>query len=171
MKRDLLKVIPLLILGTALAGAVWWTQKKSPPVFSAPPEGTGPQPIIHKETAPSAAQAEELKIERPPFHWSQVESRDYRQYIANLRSIGCPEQTIRDIILADVNKLFEPREAPFKAQLAGFQAQPWNDPSTEPGNSKEQFALRKQLREVEKEKQAVIKDLLGIDIPLAPIRG
>src|SRR5262245_45431219 len=39
-----------------------------------------------------------------PFHWSDLESTDYHQYIANLRAIGCPEQTIRDIIIADINK-------------------------------------------------------------------
>jgi hypothetical protein len=38
-----------------------------------------------------------------------MESTDYQRYIANLRTIGCPEQTIRDIIIADVNKLFEER--------------------------------------------------------------
>lgn len=40
------------------------------------------------------------------FHWSQVESADYRTYIANLRAIGCPESTIRDIIVADVRALY-----------------------------------------------------------------
>ncbi len=41
--------------------------------------------------------------------WRKVESADYRQYIANLRSIGCPDETIRDIITADVNKLYDSR--------------------------------------------------------------
>src|ERR1043165_9088738 len=41
------------------------------------------------------------------FSWSEIESPDYQQYIANLRDIGCPEQTIRDIIVADVNQLYE----------------------------------------------------------------
>jgi len=50
-----------------------------------------------------------------PFDWRQVESRDYKQYIANLRAVGCPEETIRDIITADVNKLFEER----RKSLAG----------------------------------------------------
>jgi hypothetical protein len=45
------------------------------------------------------------------FHWRQVESADYCAYIANLRSIGCPEETIRDIIVEDVNKLYGPRYA------------------------------------------------------------
>jgi len=38
----------------------------------------------------------------PSFHWSQLESTDYATYIANLRAAGCPEQTIRDIISADL---------------------------------------------------------------------
>ena len=37
--------------------------------------------------------------------WETVEAADYRVYIENLRNIDCPEETIRDIILADVNKL------------------------------------------------------------------
>ena len=41
-----------------------------------------------------------------PFRWNQLESTDYRTYIANLRGIGCPEQTIRDIITADVDGVF-----------------------------------------------------------------
>src|SRR5437868_620849 len=45
------------------------------------------------------------------FHWSLVESRDYRFYIANLRAIGCPEETIRDIIIAEVNRLYWPKLA------------------------------------------------------------
>jgi len=41
----------------------------------------------------------------------------------------------------------------------------------EAGNTKQEFAIRKQLREVEQEKQAIIKELLGVEIPLDPIRG
>jgi len=42
----------------------------------------------------------------PAFRWSQVESSDYPTYIGNLRAIGCPEETIRDIIKADVAALY-----------------------------------------------------------------
>src|SRR4029077_16837798 len=50
-------------------------------------------------------------IRRQFFSWTQVESPDYPPYIANLREIDCPEQTIRDIIIADVNALFAKRIA------------------------------------------------------------
>jgi hypothetical protein len=45
------------------------------------------------------------------FTWSQVESSDYATFIANLRGINCPEATIRDIIVADVNQVFARRRA------------------------------------------------------------
>src|SRR5262249_43019627 len=45
-------------------------------------------------------------VRRQFFSWREVESSDYPTYIANLRQIGCPEQTIRDIIIADVNGMY-----------------------------------------------------------------
>src|SRR5580765_6134617 len=45
-------------------------------------------------------------LRRQPFTWSEIESPEYRTYIANLRRAGCPEKTIRDIIVADVNDLY-----------------------------------------------------------------
>jgi hypothetical protein len=40
--------------------------------------------------------------ESAPFHWRQLESTNYLTYVANLRRIGCPAQTIRDLISAEV---------------------------------------------------------------------
>jgi hypothetical protein len=54
-----------------------------------------------------------------PFQWSQIESADYPSYIANLRAIGCPEQTIRDIITADVDSnLYAARRQPLEEKRA-----------------------------------------------------
>ena len=36
------------------------------------------------------------------LRWASVESTNYVDYVANLRAIGCPEATIRDIIAADL---------------------------------------------------------------------
>ena len=50
-------------------------------------------------------------LRRQLFSWRDVESPDFTTYIANLRGIGCPEQTIRDIIIADVNQLYSRKRA------------------------------------------------------------
>lgn len=44
-------------------------------------------------------------VRRQFFTWQELESQDYPTYIKNLREIGCPEQTIRDIIIADVTQM------------------------------------------------------------------
>lgn len=43
--------------------------------------------------------------------WRDIESEEYPAYIRNLRAFGCPEATIRDIIVSDVNELFARRRA------------------------------------------------------------
>jgi hypothetical protein len=52
-----------------------------------------------------------VEVRHQFLSWSHVESADYATYIANLRNIGCPEQTIRDILIADVNALYARRRA------------------------------------------------------------
>ncbi len=67
-------------------------------------------PFTFSMTSPGAPTALESSGSREeqeaPFHWSQLESTNYGTYIANLRSIDCPEQTIADIITADVRALY-----------------------------------------------------------------
>lgn len=74
-----------------------------------PPRGAEARPVV----------AESKPI---PFHWGQLESEDYRTYIANLRGVGCPETTIRDIIVADVHALYEPRYRGLATETAGSAA-------------------------------------------------
>jgi LysM repeat protein len=70
---------------------------------------TPPSVII---TSPDASSAlanrprTQFVVRKQFFNWSEVESPDYPVYIARLREIGCPEETIRDIVIADVNKLY-----------------------------------------------------------------
>src|SRR5947208_15217937 len=51
-----------------------------------------------------------------PINWRAIESTNYQAYIANLRAIDCPEETIRDIVVTDVAKLFAKRRAAIRAQ-------------------------------------------------------
>jgi len=63
-----------------------------------------------------------------PFHWSQLESSDYRLYIAKLRAIGCPPQTLRDIISADVDSLYARKRRELHLDDASPAAGPWSRP-------------------------------------------
>jgi hypothetical protein len=48
--------------------------------------------------------------------WSALESTNYLAYIQNLRDFGCPEETVRDIIITDIAKLYGRRKAALRWQ-------------------------------------------------------
>jgi hypothetical protein len=120
-------------------------------------------------TAPSAAKTDgksvTVTVPSAALDWRIVESEDYKKYIANLRAIGCPEETIRDIITADVNKLFEQRKRQITTgstnrfefwKTGTFFADMFNEEK-----------LNKH-RELAKEKRDLLKELLGVDIAESP---
>jgi len=99
------------------------------------------------------------------FRWSQIESADYPIYVANLRAIGAPEKTIRDIILADLEKLYQSRlEASRQTNNGGF----WQ---TAEQRDKARRELNQRERELNREKRALIKALLGVDYDEAALEA
>ena len=67
------------------------------------------QPV--KPPAPTKAQ--------PPFRWSQLETPDFATYVKNLRGIGCPEPTIRDIIGGELSEIYAQKRQEAAAQNQG----------------------------------------------------
>jgi len=104
-------------------------------------------------TTPAAGKTN-VVLRRQFFSWQQVESDEYPAYIANLRQIGCPEQTIRDIIVADVNLLFARRRA---TELVTPQQQWWR---SDPDPQLAQIAAEKS-RALEDERRLLLTQLLG----------
>lgn len=147
---------PILILSLAgnlaLAATLLMTFKSRP---SAPGAGNPvvapapPTPINTPSPAPSGT--------GQPFDWRLVESEDYKKYIGNLRAIGCPEETIRDIILADVNKLYESRRKALAGPKKKFEY--WK-PDAMAGTAPDP-ARTEQARALNQEKRALLTELLG----------
>jgi hypothetical protein len=101
-------------------------------------------------------------VETNAFRWNQLETDDYRAFIERLRSIGCPEQTIRDLVIADVDKLFAARLLsvnPAARELSYWQADD-KDLETSAGYRERQ----RQQREIDFAKRQVLHDLLGLDL-------
>ncbi len=103
--KTMLRISMCLNVGL-LAGLIFvlMNQQKAKPARS---------PSIRAETQPPAQTLETpasvtiAKETSKPFRWSQLEStNDYRIYVTNLRAIGCPEPTIRDIVSGDAERGF-----------------------------------------------------------------
>lgn len=103
--------------------------------------------------------------ESAAFDWSQLVAADFKVYRDNLRSIGCPEQTVRDIITAEINAQYLGRRqgilTVMQSQFWELAAQHWNEPRA---ILKGDWA--KPLKELEQERTRLIKEVLGE--PTAP---
>lgn len=96
------------------------------------------------------------------FDWTQLEAEDYRTYIERLRSIGCPEQTIRDIVIADLEKLMAPRVQ----EIDGPKEKPkyWKPDRKELVRTLDTLEKSGKKQEVDFEKREIIRELLGVDL-------
>lgn len=99
-------------------------------------------------------------VARPAFQWQQIESTNYVDYVKNLRSIGCPEQTLRDIVSADVIQAYgAKRNEAMAARYQDFHF--WKaDPEAV-------AELARQRRIIDEAVESNLRDLLGEDY-LAP---
>lgn len=107
-------------------------------------------------TADNPDPAETPTSDGKVFNWEVIESDDYMTYIDNLRRIGCPEETIKDIIKADVEKLFQQRRQEFDKSLPPTEY--WKSNGLGIGYTMEQL---EEMKSLEAEKQEVLKQLLG----------
>jgi hypothetical protein len=120
--------------------------------YSGPVVATGSSelPSVQRASAQNTAESKS-------FSWNQIESADYRVYVANLRGISCPEQTIRDIITADVHGTFAPhREALERKQ---------KNQSGDLAGRLVQQSVETELEELRDEELQLIKELLDPQDP------
>jgi len=135
------------LLNVALILALW-AEKTKPReirmVLPAPPVVTNI--VVHTNVV----------VETHSLQWSDLASPDYPTYVANLRAIGCPEPTIRTILLEELEEFFRSvrlREVP-RPEYQWWRSEP--DP---------QFLSTIQAKEadLEQKKRALLEKILGPD--------
>jgi hypothetical protein len=123
-------------------------QKKHDPIVDAAAAGevtTTAVPVVSAPTIVPVAKGE-------PFRWSQLEASDYKIYISNLRNVGCPEQTIRDIITADVDaSVYADRRKPLEKKRAANGS----------ASSLVRESAQMELEKLNDEETALLAELLG----------
>jgi hypothetical protein len=164
MKKTLASLLILLNAGLA----VWLVSR--PPVAGIPPAekavgdrvSVAARPQLPAPSPPPAAGPFPVSLPspiQPGFHWSQIESPDYRTYMDNLRRIGCPEATIRDLITADVQALYRTKR---RGALQSLAAPYWQAGFGQAATN------HAELVRLYSEERAVLTTLLGIVTDVSP---
>ena len=93
------------------------------------------------------------------FSWKDIESADYREYIDNLRAVGCPEETIRELVQLDLKKHFEAQK--WELVRSAARKKYWES-SFQAGIELEGEALQ-ELQGLDRQFAAAYSSLLGVE--------
>ena len=149
--RSILLVSLVLNVALAIALAMWLA---SAPNY-APRVVRAPDPaLINSNSLPLRIIKTNLLIRPRTFTWQEVESPDYAVYVENLRELGMPATTIRDIIVADIDQLFTKRK---RDEEARQDLEWWR---STPSYEMQSNALAR-VQIIEAERNALLTKLLG----------
>lgn len=98
------------------------------------------------------------------LNWSGIESTNYVTYISNLRAFGCPEETIKDIILTDIAKAYARRKAQIQTQSGAFRF--WQTSETGALGEVSDPRVSEQLARLDREQRELVRELLDVDFDL-----
>lgn len=97
--------------------------------------------------------------------WHSVESEEYLSYVRNLQAVGCPPQTIKTVVTADVTAAFAGRRA--EAVAVRYQDfKYWQANAAETGA---RAKLSGQQRAIDEEMNRALQQLLGPDADLPDV--
>jgi hypothetical protein len=143
-----------------VAGSLPVTTNKTAKAANPAPKPVVPAPAQAPTNAAPAAVAAATPTPTPAtktFGWQDVESPNYLKYIANLRLVGCPNDKIQQIIVADINQLIDQKR--LKEPVA--HDMPWW--KVEPNQYLMVNVMQEKGRVLEEERRALIEKLLGSD--------
>ena len=142
-----------LLLNILLVVAVGWRSVHQPPLNRLPRGEVGPPAgKLSQRPAPPRAPAFQ-----PATPWAAIESADPRRFIANLRALGCPEETIRDIVALRICRTFWDR----LVELEAASVRAWD--FTRNRDEREWRESWRQQRELRNEMIYTLESLLGQD--------
>jgi hypothetical protein len=155
-----LVIVLSLALNVALGALVlrWATPPAAPaamPRMPRLPPAESPPRDPGTDTNPPAAAMLSVEAE---FHWSELAAEDLKVYRDNLRAVGCPEATVRDIILAEINHHFTRKR---QALLADAQRRFWDVAAR--GDDALEAEWKEPLEKLDEARNALIAEVLGAE--------
>jgi len=97
--------------------------------------------------------------------WSDLQTDDLKEFVRRLRAAGCPEETIKDLVLAQLNRSYSVKQRAIWQN--NFNPNDYWKPYKQhfdPAESKKNRERSHQMRDLQKSKTALIVELFGVDV-------
>ena len=158
MNLQRLLLISIVANLVCFVGLFWLSTDRQSSTEPSQPVPAG-EPVSSGQAIGQAAPPERIVREVERFRWSQIESDDYKEYIQNLRDIGCPEETIRNLVKQDLDKYYDQRKADILSKSPA-RKEFWK--SGNPSSlGKPSASASSQMAQLDREKNEVLGELFN----------
>ena len=113
----------------------------------------------------SNASANEVDESTVQNSWSDLQTNDLKEFVRRLRAVGCPEETIKDLVLAQLNRGYSIKQRAIWQN--NFNPNDYWKPYKQhfdPAEAKKNRERSHQMSDLQKEKTALIVELFGVDV-------
>lgn len=113
LRRFSLPLLASFMMNLALLAAliVLWQGRREQPALTVSATSVQALRKSNKVKTPAAKAA--------AFHWRLLDAPDFTTFVKNLRAIGCPELTIRDIVVGELMEIYEEKRQAVAATASG----------------------------------------------------
>lgn len=158
-----ISLIILLSLATNVVLALAWFRVDyfAPPADDISARMAATLPV----TGQSALPADGTVGSTAQSSWSDLQTDDLKEFVRRLRAVGCPEETIKDLVLALLNRSYSIKQRAIGQN--NFNPNDYWKPYKQhfdPAESKKNRERFHQVRDLQKSKTALIMELFGVDV-------
>jgi hypothetical protein len=158
-----ISLIILLSLATNVVLALVWFRVG----YLVPPAGdvSVRTAVTESVTEQSNAPANEVDGSTAQTSWFDLQTNDLKEFVRRLRAAGCPEETIKDLVLAQLNRGYSIKQrAIWQNNFNPNDYWKPYKPHFDPAETKKNRERSHQMSDLQKEKTALIVELFGVDV-------
>jgi len=96
--------------------------------------------------------------------WRDLQAAELKAFVARLRAVNCPEETIKDLVLAELNRRFSKQQRSLWSEQSNQDYWKPYQHKFDPAEQKKNRDRSKQMQAMQKEKTALIVELFGVDV-------
>jgi len=152
----------LFVLNVLLAGGVIWNLKKDAFPRNSENRIDSPLSLSAPANLPETKRRVQRALLKPaaPTPYAAIYSNRPHEFAANLRRVGCPEETVKDILFAEINRRYHGREQQLRPKPADHVPFTWSPKTSEA----KLLERRQQAASIAREKEGILRAALGYDV-------
>jgi hypothetical protein len=158
-------IIALSLAASAILAVLLFRADHASPAKTGEAETSASSVATTSAVGRTGASVDAVATPVAPASWRDFQVEDLKEFIRRLRAAGCPEGTIEDLVIAEVNRRYAPKlRALWSEESLSNDYWKSYQRNYDPAKVKKNRERLRQQQALQKEKIALLVELFGVDV-------